>query len=118
MSYPFIMQGTKIVILIDNQSHTIDKSHIAYAAIVAAIKQNEWDVVKDLISPKKLIINYGQGNVSIKGETVYWKDCEMSNTLTNKMVSMINAGREFESHMKILSTADENGKKLAQVLQE
>lgn len=96
MSYPFIMQGTKIVILIDNQSHTIDKSHIAYAAIVAAIKQNEWDVVKDLISPKKLIINYGQGNVSIKGETVYWKDCEMSNTLTNRMVSMINEGFSIE----------------------
>jgi len=34
----------------------------------------------------------------------------------DQMVSMISAGREFESQMKILSTVDENGQKLAQLL--
>ncbi|HRD70271.1 MAG: flagellar basal-body rod protein FlgF [Legionella sp.] len=36
----------------------------------------------------------------------------------DQMVGMISAGREFEAQMKILSTADENGQKLAQVLHE
>lgn len=35
----------------------------------------------------------------------------------DQMVSMISAGREFEAQMKLLSTVDENGNKLAQLLQ-
>ncbi|KTD59916.1 flagellar basal-body rod protein FlgF [Legionella shakespearei] len=34
-----------------------------------------------------------------------------------QMVGMISAGREFEAHMKLMTTVDENGAKLAQVLQ-
>jgi flagellar basal-body rod protein FlgF len=36
----------------------------------------------------------------------------------DQMVEMISAGREFEAHMKILSTVDDNGQKLAQLLQD
>lgn len=36
----------------------------------------------------------------------------------DQMVSMISAGREFDAQMKILSTVDDNGQRLAQVLQE
>lgn len=36
----------------------------------------------------------------------------------DQMVAMISAGREFDAEMKILSTVDENGQRLAQVLHE
>lgn len=36
----------------------------------------------------------------------------------DQMVAMISSGREFDSQMKILSTVDENGQKLAQLLHE
>lgn len=36
----------------------------------------------------------------------------------DQMVGMISSGREFEAQMKILSTVDDNGQKLAQVLQQ
>lgn len=36
----------------------------------------------------------------------------------DQMVEMINAGREFDAHMKMLSTIDENSQKLAQLLHE
>ncbi|CAM2787535.1 flagellar basal-body rod protein FlgF [Legionella worsleiensis] len=35
-----------------------------------------------------------------------------------QMVEMISAGREFDAHMKVLSTSDENAQKLAQLLQQ
>jgi flagellar basal-body rod protein FlgF len=34
------------------------------------------------------------------------------------MVRMISAGRDFEGHMKMMRTVDENGQKLAQLLQD
>jgi flagellar basal-body rod protein FlgF len=36
----------------------------------------------------------------------------------DQMVAMISAGREFDAHMKLLSTVDDNGQKLAQLLQD
>lgn len=36
----------------------------------------------------------------------------------DQMVSMISAGREFDAQMKILSTVDDNGQRLAQLLHE
>lgn len=36
----------------------------------------------------------------------------------DQMVGMIHAGREFESQMKLLTTVDDNGEKLALILQE
>ncbi|CAM2883338.1 TPA: flagellar basal-body rod protein FlgF [Legionella pneumophila] len=36
----------------------------------------------------------------------------------DQMVAMISAGREFDAQMKLLSTVDDNGQKLAQLLQE
>lgn len=36
----------------------------------------------------------------------------------DQMVGMISAGREFDAQMKILSTVDDNGQKLAQLLHE
>ncbi|MGL6028442.1 MAG: flagellar basal-body rod protein FlgF [Legionella sp.] len=36
----------------------------------------------------------------------------------DQMVSMISAGREFDAQMKILSTVDDNGQRLAQLLRE
>ena len=37
MSYPFILQGDNIVIVIDGEPHTINKTHITYTKIVDAI---------------------------------------------------------------------------------
>lgn len=36
----------------------------------------------------------------------------------DQMVEMISAGREFDAHMKLLSTIDDNSQKLAQLLHE
>ena len=53
MSYPFIIQGKNIVVVIDNQPHTISATHISYERIKAAIKANDWDTVKDIIDLAK-----------------------------------------------------------------
>ena len=49
MSYPFLIQGKNIVIVIGNVSHTVSSTHISYEKIKEAIKANEWDTVLDLI---------------------------------------------------------------------
>lgn len=89
MSFPYIVQGSNVTVVIGNQPHTISKSHVTYQKVIDAIKAGEWDLVQDLIEPKKVVINYGNGNVSIQGETLFWKGEEMHNALTSRMIQML-----------------------------
>jgi hypothetical protein len=96
MAYPFIIQGKNIVVVIGNKSHTISSTHITYQKVLDAIKAGDWDTVKDVIEPKKVVLNYGQGNVSVQGETLFWKGKEMHNALSKRMIQMLQDGFPVE----------------------
>jgi hypothetical protein len=108
MSYPFIVQGNNITVVIGNKPHTISKSHITYNKVLEAIKANDWDTVKDIIEPKKVVLNYGQGNVSVQGETLYWKGAEMHNALSKRMISMLQDGFPVEPLVKFMENLMSN----------
>jgi hypothetical protein len=92
MSYPYIIQGSNVTVVIGNTPHTISKTHITYQKVVDAIKASDWDTVRDVIEPKKVVINYGKGNISIKGETMYWKGREFHNAMSTRMIQMLQDG--------------------------
>ena len=96
MSYPFIVQGQNITVVIDSKSHTISKTHLAYQKVLDAIKSGDWDTVKDIIEPKKVVLSYGNGNVSIEGETLYWKGKELNSGLAVRMIQMLQEGFPIE----------------------
>lgn len=111
MSFPFIVQGSNIIVVIDNQSFTINKSHIAYEKIREAIKTGDWDTVRDCITPKKVIINYGAGNISIQGEEVFWKGAVMHNSLTRRLVQMFQEGFPIEPLVLFMENLMQNPSK-------
>ena len=96
MSYPYLIQGSNIVVVIGNKSHTISKTHITYNKVLEAIKTNDWDAIPDIIEPKKVVLNYGAGNVSIQGETLYWKGKVLNTGLAMRMITMLQEGFPIE----------------------
>jgi hypothetical protein len=96
MSYPYIVQGANIVVVIGNKSHTISKTHITYQKVLDAIKAGDWDAVKDTVEPKKVVLNYGRGNVTINGETLLWKGKELNTGLATRMIQMLQEGFPIE----------------------
>lgn len=96
MAFPYLIQGNNVVVVIGNKSHTISKTHITYQKVIDAIKAQDWDLVKDVIEPKKVVLNYGQGHVEIQGDTFFWKGVEMHNALTNRMIQMLGEGFPIE----------------------
>jgi hypothetical protein len=113
MSYPFLIQGDNVVVVIDNKPHTINKTHITYQKVVDAIKAGDWDAVKDAIEPKKIVLNYGKGNVSIQGETLFWKGTELHTTLAVKMIDMLREGFPIEPMVHFMDNLYQNPSKRA-----
>ena len=113
MSYPYIAQGSNITVVIGNKPHTISKSHITYNKVLEAIKASDWDLVKNIIEPIKVVLNYGQGNVSVQGEKLFWKGKEMHNALTNRMVAMLQDGFPVEPLVAFMENLMTNPSKRA-----
>ena len=108
MSHPFIVQGNNITVVIGNKPHTISKSHITYTKVLDAIKAGDWETVKNVIDPKKVVLNYGQGNVSVQGEKLFWKGKEMHNALTKRMITMLQDGFPIEPLVNFMDNLMQN----------
>lgn len=96
MSYPFILQGSNVTVVIEGKPHTVSKTHVSYSKVVDAIKAGEWDTVKAIIDPVKVVLNYGAGNISIKGDTLYWKGEPFAGVMATRMISMLEEGFSIE----------------------
>ena len=113
MSFPYLIQGKNIVVVIGNVSHTISTTHISYEKIKEAIKTADWDTVQDLIEPKKVILSYGQGNVGVQGDKLYWKDREFHNYLAAKFIEMYQEGFPVEPMVNFMENLMQNPSKRA-----
>lgn len=113
MSFPFIIQGNNVVVVIDNTPHTISKTHITYQKVVDAIKANDWDTVRNVIEPKKVVLEYGKGNVAVQGDTLFWKGREMHNALTSRMIAMLQEGFPIEPMVNFMENLMSNPSKRA-----
>lgn len=90
--YPYLVQGGNIIIVIDSKSHVISKSHISYEQIKDAIKTGEWELIKELIEPVKVILKYSAGRVRIDGDVLFWGGTQMDSYLSTKIISMFQEG--------------------------
>jgi hypothetical protein len=113
MSFPYIVQGSNITVVIGTTPHTVSKNHITYNKLLAAIKAGEWETVQDIIEPKQVVLNFGQGNVSIEGDKIFWKNREMHNALTKRMVAMIQEDFPVEPLIAFMENLMENPSKRA-----
>jgi hypothetical protein len=111
--FPYLIQGNNIVVVIGNKSHTVSKTHISYQKVLDAIKANDWDTVKDVIEPKKVVLNYGQGNVSVQGEALFWKGEELHSTLAMRMIRMLQEGFPVEPMVAFMENLMQNPSKRA-----
>lgn len=108
MSFPYLIQGNNITVVIGNKPHTISKTHITYQKVLDAIKANDWELVQDVIEPKKVVLNYGQGNVSIQGETLYWKGKVLNTGLSVRMIQMLQEGFPVEPMVNFMENLYNN----------
>ena len=113
MSYPFVIQGNNVTVVIGNKPHTISKTHITYQKVVDAIKAGDWDQVKEIIDPKKVVLNYGAGNVAIQGEKLFWKGEELNGELARRMVVMLQEGFDIAPFVAFMENLFRNPSKRA-----
>lgn len=108
----YLLQGKNIILVIDGKSHTISKgTHMNYARIVESLKDKDWDALRTLVEPKKAIIDFGKGYVSIDGDTVKWKGQPFPNSLSTRMVDMYKEGMSIDPMVRLMERLMKNPSK-------
>jgi len=109
---PYLLQGKNIILVVDGKSHTISKdTHIAYGKIVEALKDQDWDALRDLVEPKKAIVNFGHGYVSIEDNKVTWKGQPFHNALATRMIEMYQDGFPIDPMVRFMENLMDNPSK-------
>lgn len=103
MTYPYILQGENVIVVIDGEPHTINKTHISYTQIIDAIKAGLWDDVKTLVNPVKVVINFSKGNVSITDGEMFWKGQPFHNALASRMIQMLSDGFDINPMVNFMT---------------
>jgi hypothetical protein len=109
--YPYIVQGNNITVVIDSAPHTISKTHITYPQVLEAIKAGDWERVKEIVDPVKTVLKFGQGNVSIDGDKLFWKDRELHNSLSVRMIAMLQEGFTIDPMVNFMDNLMQNPSK-------
>jgi len=94
--FPYLIQGSNITVVINNKPHTISKTHPTFEKVKDAIKAGDWDTVRNIIDPKKMVLQYGKGNLSIQGDKLFWKNNEFHNAMSRRMFAMIQEDMPVE----------------------
>jgi hypothetical protein len=109
---PYLIQGRNIILVVNGKSHTVSKdTHIAYGKIVDALKAQDWDALTDLVEPKKAIVNFGAGNVSIEGSKILWKGQPFHNSLSSRMIEMYQDGFPIDPMVRFMENLMNNPSK-------
>ena len=113
MAYSYLIQGKNIVVVIDNKPYTITSTHIGYEKLKQAIKDNDWDTVKQVVDPAKEILTYGKGHVAVQGSKVFYKDREMVGVITQRLIDMYQEGFPVEPLILFMENLMQNPSKRA-----
>jgi hypothetical protein len=106
--FPYLIQGSNIVVVIDNQPHTISSAHISYEKVKQAIKDQDWEAVRKLAEPAKAIQNYADGKVEIRDGQFFWEGEVMHGVLANKIVTMFKEGFPIEPLVAFVKNLQSN----------
>lgn len=112
-SYPYIVQGNNITVVIDSTPHTISKTHVTYPQVLEAIKAGDWDRVKEIVDPVKVVLKFGAGNVTIDGEQLFWKGRELNTGLASRMIAMLQEGFDIKPMAAFMENLMSNPSKRA-----
>lgn len=106
--YPILIQGENVVVVVNNTPHTISKSHVNYERVLDAIRNKDWDALKKIVDPEKVVLEFGKGRVSIQGEKIFWDGEELHNALGNRLVAMVRDGFPVEPLINFMENLDQN----------
>jgi hypothetical protein len=113
MTLPYIMSKDSITIMVNGATTTVQDSHLNFVALRDAIRNGEWDLVPELITPAKAVEQFAQGRIEIQNGEVMLDGAVVHNAVTTRILDMVREGFDAEPLMRFLENLMRNPSKVA-----
>jgi hypothetical protein len=102
--YAYQIQGNRITIVVNNRPYTLAEGQLGYDDLRKAIKEKDWAKVPNLVSPKKVIVEYTNGgNITIQeGGVLCYKNVALNSGLTTRIMKMRKEGFDIQPMVNFL----------------
>ena len=110
---PHIIHGNgTISLMLDGVMKPVDTAHPNYDVIKDALKNGEWDKIPELVNivnkVEEAIKSATSGNINIKDGEILYGTMPIHNTLTERILRMIDEGFEVSHMIKFLDNLMQN----------
>ena len=79
--------------MVNNKPYTLNEGQIGFAELRQAIKDKNWSVVPNLVSPKAVVATYTNGrNVSIVDGVILYKGVPVGEGISKRIFAMKEEG--------------------------
>lgn len=109
-----ISNSGRISAVVSGKSYTVETDHVNYSKIIEAIRASAWEqfvALCDVASSVRKFI--GVGSVQLVDGAVTYKGEVMDNSITNRILDLMNANLPFEPMVKFLANLMQNPSKRA-----
>jgi hypothetical protein len=108
-SIPYVIKTNgSVTLYMKNECLTVAPDHPNYTKIIDAIKASEFDKIENLVNIAKAVVQYAKGQISIQDGQIFYGTFALHNTLTNRILAMMNEGFKFDHMVKFLENLMEN----------
>lgn len=106
----FTYSGDSATVVLDGEIHTITSGEGSYEALVEELKKESHDVekIKGLVDKTKAVQEYTKGEVKIVGNQVFYKGEEINDSLTDKMLQLMDEGFDIGPWVAFLENLMQN----------
>ena len=103
-----IKTNGSVTLYLNGECMTIATDHPNYSKIVDALKVKKFDEIENLVNVGRAVEKYAKGQVRIENGSVFFGAFELHNTLTNRVLKMMNEGFKFDHMLKFLENLLQN----------
>lgn len=89
----YLIQGTNITVVVGDKTFNVAKgTHMNYAKILKAIKNENWTKVANLVDITKTLKKFVKDKLALKGGVFYWNGNPIHTVLTDRLLKMKKQG--------------------------
>lgn len=106
---PYVIKTNgSVTLYLNEECLTVATDHPNYNKIIEAIKSNDFSDIDSLVNVAKAVIKYTSGLITINNGQIFYGEFAVHNTLTDRIIKMMNEGFKFDHMVKFLENLMQN----------
>lgn len=83
------LRKNSLTAVVDNKVYNCDSTHPKWEEILDAVRANDEKTLVELIDIKKVVVDYSEGRVNVRGGQVFFDDYQLHGTIVDRLLGFV-----------------------------